>query len=67
MAYDGKKEVMGVVLFFCAIILGLMYYLPENITGSVGNFLRSVGFGLFGTIALILPLFLFYASVDLFL
>ena len=67
MANDGKKEVMGVVLFFCAIILGLMYYLPEKITGVVGNFLRSVGFGFFGFIALILPFFLFYAAIDLFI
>ncbi len=67
MANDGKKEVMGVVLFFCAIILGLMYYLPEKITGVVGNFLRSVGFGFFGYIAMILPCFLFYAAIDLFI
>ena len=67
MANDGKKEVMGVVLFFCAIILGLMYYLPEKITGVVGSFLRSVGFGFFGYIAMILPCFLFYAAIDLFI
>ena len=67
MASDNKREFTGIILFFFAIILTLMFYLPSKVTGLVGDFLRSIGFGLLGTVALILPFFLFYASADFFI
>ena len=66
MNYDGKKEVTGVILFFCAIIFALMFYLPDTITGALGHFFRSVGFGLIGSVAFVIPAFLLYASIDFF-
>lgn len=66
MSNDGNKEVTGVILFFCAIIFALMFYLPDSITGAVGHFFRSVGFGAFGSVAFIIPAFLLYASIDFF-
>ncbi|MBO4243051.1 MAG: DNA translocase FtsK 4TM domain-containing protein [Clostridiales bacterium] len=65
--FDNKKEVTGIVLFFFAVAITFMYYLPETVTGFVGAFLRSIGFGLLGSSAFLIPLFLFYAAVDFFL
>ena len=64
--YDTRREVTGIVLFFCAVALTLMYYLPE-VTGKAGEVMRVLGFGLIGRAAFMIPLFLFYASVDFFL
>jgi len=64
---EGKREVTGLALFFCAIALTLIYYLPESITGFLGVWLRGLGFGLIGTAAFMIPVFLFYAAVDFFL
>lgn len=65
--FDNKKEVTGIVLFFFAVAITFMYYLPETVTGFVGAFLRSIGFGLLGSSAFLIPVFLFYAAVDFFL
>lgn len=67
MASDNKRELTGIILFFLAIILTLMFFLPQTVTGLLGTFLRSIGFGLLGSVALILPFFLFYAAIDFFL
>ena len=64
--FDGRKEATGLVLFFCSVALTLMYYLPQTITGIVGQILRSVGFGLIGSAAFAIPIFVFYASIDFF-
>ncbi len=64
---EGKREVTGLALFFCAIALTLIYYLPESITGFLGVWLRGLGFGLIGSAAFMIPVFLFYAAVDFFL
>ncbi len=64
--YDTRREVTGIVLFFCAVALTLMYYLPE-LTGKAGELMRALGFGLIGRAAFMIPLFLFYASIDFFL
>lgn len=63
---DSKREVTGLVLFFCAIALILMYYLPASITGVVGAFFRNLGFGLLGDAAFVIPLYLVYAAIDFF-
>ncbi|MBO7452559.1 MAG: DNA translocase FtsK 4TM domain-containing protein [Clostridiales bacterium] len=67
MANNGKRDALGVIFLFAAIILGLIYVIPDKYTGVFGSFLRSVGFGLFGSIAIILPFFLIYASIEFFL
>ena len=64
---EDKREVTGIVFFFCAIVLTLIYYLPETITGFLGVWFRGLGFGLIGSAAFMIPVFLFYASVDFFL
>lgn len=63
--FDGKREVTGIICFFAAIALTLMYYLP-SITGKAGEVVRGLGFGLIGGAAFMIPLFLFYASIDFF-
>ncbi len=65
--FESKKEVTGVVLFFCAIAVTLLYYLPSDVTGVLGNCVRTVGGGLIGSAAFAIPLFLLYASIDFFL
>lgn len=65
--YEGKREVTGIALFFCAIALTLLYYLPAEVTGVLGNLIRTIGGGLIGSAAFMIPIFLIYASIDFFL
>ncbi|MCQ2516314.1 MAG: DNA translocase FtsK [Saccharofermentans sp.] len=64
---ESKREVTGVILFFCAIALTLMYFLPTDVTGVLGSFIHTFTGGLIGFAAFTLPIFLFYASIDFFL
>ena len=64
---DDTKEIVGLSLFFCAIVITLLYYLPANITGFLGAWIRGLGFGLIGTAAFMIPIFFFYAAIDFFL
>jgi len=64
---ESRREVTGIILFFCAIALTLMYYLPSDVTGVLGNLIKTVGGGLIGSAAFVIPVFLLYASVDFFL
>lgn len=64
---ESRREVTGIILFFCAIALTLMYYLPSEVTGVLGNLIKTVGGGLIGSAAFVIPVFLLYASVDFFL
>ncbi len=54
-------------MFFCAIALTLLYFLPTDVTGVLGSFIHTFTGGLIGFSAFTLPLFLFYASIDFFL
>lgn len=65
--FDGRGEVAGILLFFLAVALSLMYYLPAEITGALGSILRSIGFGFIGYTAYVIPVFFFYAAIDFFL
>ena len=65
--YEQKHEVTGVLLFAVAVLLGLSYYLPLSLTGSLGRFLRGIGTGLIGVAAYAIPLILIYAAVDYFI
>ena len=48
---EGNKEVVGVLLFFLGIALVLMFYLPADVTGTLGSFVKNLGFGLVGIMA----------------
>ncbi len=68
---DGKKEqrhdIGGVFLFAFAVLLGLSFYLPLEVTGSLGRILRGTGTGLIGVSSYLIPVILLYASIDFFL
>ncbi len=66
-SFESKREVTGIVLFFCAIALILLYYLPSDVTGVLGSLFRTVGGGLIGSAAFMIPIFILYASIDFFL
>ena len=57
--FESKREVTGIVLFFCAIALILLYYLPGDVTGVLGNLLKTVGGGFIGSSAFMIPVFRF--------
>ena len=64
---EQRHEISGVLLFAIAVLLGLSYYLPLSVTGSLGKILRGAGTGLIGVSAYFIPVILLYASVDFFL
>ena len=66
-SFDGKKEVMGILLFFLGIAMMLMFYLPAEFTGTVGAFIKNTGFGLVGIMAYGLPVLLVYMGIDYFI
>ncbi len=63
---DNRREAAGIVLFFLALALILMFYLPDGITGVAGNTVRELGFGLIGSAANLIPAFILYAAIDFF-
>lgn len=63
---DNRREAAGIVLFFLALALILMFYLPSGITGVAGSAVRDLGFGLIGAAANLIPAFLLYAAFDFF-
>ncbi len=65
--YAQKHEVTGVLIFAVAVLLGLSFYLPLSLTGSLGRFLRGIGTGLIGVAAYAIPIILIYAAVDYFM
>ena len=64
---EGNKEVVGVLLFFLGIALVLMFYLPADVTGTLGSFVKNFGFGLVGIMAYGLPVLLVYMGIDYFI
>lgn len=63
---DNRREAAGIVLFFLALALILMFYLPSGITGVAGSAVRDLGFGLIGSAANLIPAFILYAAFDFF-
>lgn len=63
---DNRREAAGIVLFFLALALILMFYLPTGITGIAGSAVRDLGFGLIGSAANLIPAFILYAAFDFF-
>ena len=63
---ENKKEVTGLVLFFIAAAIILIFYLPVSLTGIIGSFVKTVFFGLIGCMAYVVPLYFLYAALDVF-
>ena len=53
--YDGKHEAKGVLLFFLGVAMMLMFYLPAEVTGTLGDIVKKFGFGLLGFMAYSIP------------
>ena len=64
--YDGKHEAKGVLLFFLGVAMMLMFYLPAEVTGTLGDIVKKFGFGLLGFMAYSIPLLLVYMGADYF-
>ena len=62
-----RREVHGVFYAAAALLLALAFYAPHKWTGPIGGFARTVGLGIVGTSAYIIPAFLIYLSVEFFL
>ena len=64
--FENKKEIVGLVLFFVAAAIILIFYLPVSLTGILGSFVKNVFFGLIGCMAYAVPLYILYAALDVF-
>ncbi len=64
--FEIKKEAVGLVLFFVAAAIILIFYLPVSLTGMIGSFVKTVFFGLIGCMAYAIPLYILYAALDVF-
>ena len=61
-----RKEAAGIVLFFAAIAMILIFYLPVSLTGIIGATAKSFFFGLIGMAAYAIPLYILYVALDVF-
>ena len=61
-----RKEAAGVVLFFFAIAMILIFYLPVSLTGVIGATAKSFFFGLVGVAAYAIPVYILYVALDVF-
>ncbi len=66
-SFDARKEVTGIILFFCSIALLLIDVLSESVIGPVGLWVKNIGFGFLGISAYMIPVFLCYAAFDFFI
>ncbi|MCR4776999.1 MAG: DNA translocase FtsK [Saccharofermentans sp.] len=64
--FENKKEILGLVLFFLAAAIILIFYLPVSLTGIIGSFVKNVFFGLIGCMAYAIPLYVLYVALDVF-
>lgn len=64
--FESKKEVVGIALFFVAAAIILVFYLPVTLTGILGSFVKTVFFGLIGSMAYAIPLYILYVALDVF-
>ena len=64
---DHKKEINGLLYLAVAVLLAVSYYFPGIRTGWLGNLLYNGGRGLFGVVALALPVVFLYMALDYFL
>ena len=61
-----RKEAAGIVLFFVAIAIILIFYLPVSLTGLLGSAVKSFFLGLIGVAAYAIPLYILYVALDVF-
>ena len=61
-----RKEAAGVILFFFAIAMILIFYLPVSLTGVIGATAKSFFFGLVGVAAYAIPVYILYVALDVF-
>ena len=64
--FENKKEIVGLVLFFVAAAIILIFYLPVSVAGSIGSFVKPVVFGLIGGLAHAIPRYSRDAALDVF-
>ena len=60
------KEAMGIVLFFVAIVIVLIFYLPVALTGIIGITVKDFFLGLIGVSAYAIPVYILYVALDVF-
>ena len=61
-----RKEAAGIVLFFVAIAIILIFYLPVALTGIIGSVVKSFFLGLIGVAAYAIPVYILYVALDVF-
>ena len=61
-----RKEAAGIILFFVAIAMILIFYLPVSLTGIIGATAKSFFFGLIGVAAYAIPVYILYVALDVF-
>ncbi len=61
-----RKEAAGIVLFFVAIAIILIFYLPVSLTGIIGAAVKSFFLGLIGVAAYAIPVYILYVALDVF-
>ena len=61
-----RKEAAGIVLFFAAIAIILIFYLPVSLTGIIGSAVKSFFLGLIGVAAYAIPVYILYVALDVF-
>ena len=61
-----RKEAAGIVLFFVAVAIILIFYLPVSLTGLLGAAVKSFFLGLIGVAAYAIPVYILYVALDVF-
>ena len=61
-----RKEAAGIVLFFVAVAIILIFYLPVALTGIIGSAVKSFFLGLIGVAAYAIPVYILYVALDVF-
>lgn len=61
-----RKEAAGIVLFFVAIAIILIFYLPVTLTGIIGTAVKTFFLGLIGVAAYAIPVYILYVALDVF-
>ena len=61
-----RKEAAGIVLFFVAIAIILIFYLPVSLTGIIGATAKDFFLGLIGVSAYAIPVYILYVALDVF-
>ena len=57
-------EIISVFIIASAILLGFMFWAPESMTGILGKIFKQIGYGFFGTLAVIFPIVLLLIGLD---